>query len=62
VNEARFDLSTLELMGASARGVRLAPKPVAKLKFAEAKPATRKKKTSAKKPASRRGGGQGTLF
>jgi len=32
VHEAEFDLSQLDFIGVSARGRRLAPKPVAKLK------------------------------
>jgi topoisomerase-4 subunit A len=41
VKQADFDLSTLELTSPSARGARMAPKPVGKVKFtaAEGKPA-----------------------
>ena len=35
VSSAEFDLSTLEFCGPSARGTRMAPKPVAKLKGAK---------------------------
>ena len=33
IKEADFDLSTLELTSPSARGARMAPKPVGKVKF-----------------------------
>ena len=35
VTSAEFDLSTLEFCGPSARGTRMAPKPVAKVKGAK---------------------------
>ena len=55
LKEAEFDLSTLEPTSPSARGARLAPKPVGKLKVVKAAP-------RARKPADPKGGGQGDLF
>ena len=60
LKEVDFDLSTLEWTSPTARGVRMAPKPVGKVKLiAEAK-----KRPSAKneKPVAKKGGGQGDLF
>ncbi|MGE4608567.1 MAG: DNA gyrase subunit A, partial [Myxococcota bacterium] len=63
VRSASFDLSNLELTGTTARGVRLAPKPVKTLKFkrdrskrtktekkANTRPPTTRSKASAKNP------------
>jgi topoisomerase-4 subunit A len=47
VKTARFDLTRLELTGTTARGIRLAPKPVAKLKLLARKP---KRKAEPAKP------------
>ncbi len=49
VRTAKFDLSNLELTGTTARGIRLAPKPVKTLKFERA---TSTKKKPNKKPAA----------
>ena len=78
VKEADFDLSTLEPTSPAARGARLAPKPVSKIKYMPAKPAAAKakaagapakKKAAPKKKASakKKSGGksepsQGDLF
>jgi topoisomerase-4 subunit A len=65
---ADFDLSTLELTAPSARGARMAPKPVGKLKFtAVEKPARKPSKgkaatASKSKAGNPRKGGQGDLF
>jgi topoisomerase-4 subunit A len=68
IKTADFDLSTLELTSPSARGARMASKPVGKLKFTPVekpakKPATGKAAAARKGPA-RKGakGGQGKLF
>ena len=55
VKSARFDVSKLELTSPTARGTRLAPKPVSKLGFEP-------KKTRRKKRASGDPGSQGRLF
>ena len=75
LKEADFDLSTLEQTGPAARGARLAPKPVSKIKYvpakASSKPASKAAKTDAgnspkpkaaakkKAPAKKSGGGSG---
>jgi len=66
VKTADFDLSSLEMTSPSARGARMAPKPVGKLKFTAAeKPVSKsskkgpKGKTSLKKASK---GRQGDLF
>jgi topoisomerase-4 subunit A len=64
---ADFDLATLELTAPSARGARMAPKPVGKLKFtAVDKPAKKpaKRKTAAGKGGTKSAakGDQGDLF
>jgi len=51
VRSANFDLSGLELTGTTARGVRLAPKPVKTLKL---KPGTSKKSRSSKAKAGKK--------
>jgi topoisomerase-4 subunit A len=66
LKEAEFDLSTLEWTSPNARGIRIAPKPVGKVKLVAAAPTGRAKKP-ASKPASEasggdRQGGQGDLF
>jgi hypothetical protein len=55
VRAARFDLSKLEPTGVTARGVRLASKPVARLKLL-----ARKRRPAP--PPSPVGGGQTSLF
>jgi topoisomerase-4 subunit A len=75
LKEADFDLSTLEQTSPAARGARLAPKPVSKIKYVPAKRASKpapkaaktdagssaKPKAAAKKkaPAKKNGGGSG---
>jgi topoisomerase-4 subunit A len=70
VRSGKFDLDKLEPMGVSARGVRLAPKPVAKLRLLPKKTPRAKPKPKPKagndsdgessKPASGRGDGRQT--
>lgn len=48
VKTGQYDLSQLQLVGAAARGVRLAPKPVSKLKFKKASAASKSSSTKAK--------------
>ncbi len=66
VKTADFDLSSLEMTSPSARGARMAPKPVGKLKFtAVEKPASRSSKKAPKGKASLKKtgkGSQGDLF
>jgi topoisomerase-4 subunit A len=70
LKKAEFDLETLEITSAGARGARMAPKPVAKLKLVAsdrprppAKKATPSKKSSAKnEKKSGPPGKQGDLF
>ena len=67
LKHAEFDLGALELTAPSARGARMAPKPVAKLKFtaAEKPPLKASKKKGATKSAGGskpRKGEQGDLF
>jgi topoisomerase-4 subunit A len=50
VAEARFDLASLPRMGSTTRGVRLAPKPVAKIELERAEP-----RTKARRPGPARG-------
>jgi len=57
---ADFDLSTLELTSATARGARMAPKPVGKMKFTAIEP--KASKASPKKKAAAPKKGQGDLF
>jgi len=55
VKQAKFDLSKLEPVGATARGTRLSPKPVSRVKHEPRKPGPRKpgtRKTAAKKATS----------
>jgi topoisomerase-4 subunit A len=62
VKTAEFDLSTLEQTAPSARGARMAPKAVGKMKFtAVAKPAKKKAKAEAGKKSGGKGE-QGDLF
>ena len=57
VKGSEYDLSQLESTSATARGTRLAPKPVARVSF---KPGAKKKKVPKKKsPAKKSGGGGG---
>jgi topoisomerase-4 subunit A len=58
VKTASFDLSPLEPTGTGSRGTRVAPKPVAKLKFeaAKAKPARKSVRKPARKPPVTQGG------
>ena len=60
LKEADFELSELDWTSPTARGVRIAPKPVGKVKLIAAEAPTKKaaKKTAAKKSGS----GQGDLF
>ena len=71
VKTADFDLESLELTSAGARGARMAPKPVAKVKLipAEKTAAAPKKKTAAPKSSASKStkksgpkSGQGDLF
>jgi hypothetical protein len=74
LKKADFDLESLELTSAGARGARMAPKPVAKVKLIpseKAASAPRKKAAAPKKTASKKrtggssgdsSGGQGDLF
>ncbi len=70
LKEADFDLGTLDWTSPSARGVRMAPKPVGKVKLISAlakgaSPAARKAAPADRKRAARRGTGedeQGDLF
>jgi topoisomerase-4 subunit A len=68
LKKAEFDLDSLELTSAGARGSRMAPKPVAKIKFvaSEEKPKSTPKKAPARKSASAKKTGppgkQGDLF
>ncbi len=48
IKTGNFDLSTLELTGTTARGIRLAPKPVKSLKY-QRREVGSKKKTTRKK-------------
>ena len=61
VTEARFDLAALERTGTTARGVRLAAKPVSQVKWLreEAKPARAAKPG---KPGGSKKGEQTALF
>ena len=61
IKAAAFELSSLELTSPTARGVRLAPKAVSKLKYVPPK-ASAKKKAARKKPSGRGGTKQGNLF
>lgn len=65
LKEADFDLSTLDWTSPTARGVRIAPKPIGKIKLNPAPEADRKKKP-AKKAAAKgkatKDGKQGDLF
>ncbi len=54
VKGASFDLATLELTSATARGARLAPKPVSKVKYTPAKTTAKRGKPAAKKAAAAR--------
>jgi hypothetical protein len=65
LKEADFDLSTLETTSPSARGARMAPKPVGKLKRIPAEEGAATRRKSAKKPAGKKPappGEQGDLF
>lgn len=65
LKKADFDLSSLELTAPSARGARMAPKPVGKVKFTateKPKSAKGKKSTAAKSPSKSRDEEQGDLF
>jgi topoisomerase-4 subunit A len=69
VKNADYDLSSLEITSPAARGVRLAPKPVSKVKYlppkataGAKKKAASKKKVEAKKSAGDSGPSQGDLF
>ena len=63
VKEADFDLSTLEMTSAGARGARMAPKPVGKVKLIPAEGGGRKKAGKpAAKQSARGGDEQGDLF
>ncbi len=71
LKEADFDLGTLDWTSPSARGVRMAPKPVGKVKFAPApakdggaakKGAARKAAKTAAKGGAKKDGKQGDLF
>ena len=69
LKKAEFDLSTLEMTSPTARGARMAPKPVGKLKFVAAtggKPARKGAKSAGKKAGGAEkqpgGGDQGDLF
>ena len=70
LKEADFDLSQLEWTSPSARGVRMAPKPVSKMKLVasslDGEGGAKGKKASAKKSAAKKKGGgsnaQGDLF
>ncbi|MCP4039760.1 MAG: DNA topoisomerase IV subunit A [bacterium] len=68
VKGAEFDLSTLELTSPSARGTRLATKPVSKIKYLPPAAKSRPQRKSARKKAARKKTGgsggptQGDLF
>ena len=65
LKEADFDLSTLDWTSPTARGVRMAPKPVGKVKFLPAPEAEGKKKPAKKAAAkgkAKKDGKQGDLF
>ena len=66
LKNADFDLQALELTSAGARGARMAPKPVAKVKLVPAEKAASapKKKAAAAKGKKKTGpaGKQGDLF
>jgi len=64
VRTAKYDLSKLETTGVTARGVRLAPKPVSKLKFTRAGGPKRRKpaKPGPPKPGGSGNGTQSSLF
>lgn len=64
VKQAEFDLSALEATSPSARGTRLAPKPVSRLKYLPPKAAKKKKKKQAarKKSPADDEPAQGDLF
>jgi topoisomerase-4 subunit A len=60
VRTAKFDLSKLEPTGTTARGVRLAPKPVKSVKFEKRRTQTRKKPPARKTKTD--SNGQSSLF
>jgi len=62
VNAGRFDLSTLEVTGTTARGVRLAPKPVKSVQFTRSGSARAKPRSDAGKPDRRGKATQSSLF
>ncbi|MGB0618905.1 MAG: DNA topoisomerase IV subunit A [Myxococcota bacterium] len=65
LKKADFDLATLDWTSPSARGVRMAPKPVGKIKFEAAPESSGSAKKSAGKAAKgkgKKGGEQGDLF
>ena len=65
LKKADFDLVTLDWTSPSARGVRMAPKPVGKIKFEAAPESSGSAKRSTGKAAKgkgKKGGEQGDLF
>jgi hypothetical protein len=62
VKQAEFGLSTLESTSPSARGTRLAPKPVSRLKYLPPKAAKKKKQAARKKSPTADEPAQGDLF
>jgi topoisomerase-4 subunit A len=63
LKKADFDLNSLELTSAGARGARMAPKPVAKIRLVPGeKAATSKRSTSKEKKKGGSTGKQGDLF
>ena len=65
LKKADFDLVTLDWTSPSARGVRMAPKPVGKIKFEAAPESSGSAKKSTGKAAKgkgKKGGEQGDLF
>ena len=66
LKEMKFDLATLEPTSPTARGTRMAPKPVAKVRLIPAAPGTKSKGQGGKPTTSAKGSdggaGQGDLF